>query len=147
MRGAVRWRRTHWTPEALDTLSNEYKCTSMPSRARLCELGEALGVEPRKVRIWFQNQRQRGCPRVADSRRSVTPARSEVPALPMRGTVEDPVVEHLRVLVRHCLEVEGRAPDATDVSSMACLLHLDQAYVSLMVSHLLTRSASHTQSR
>ena len=144
----VRWRRTVWAPDALALLTAEYERSPIPTATRLRELATTLAVPSRNVRIWFQNRRQRGPSspsEVRSRRRSMIKSRSwmVVPAVPMRGAIEDPVVEQLRCLVRYCIETDGHSPNVTDVSSMARLLHLDDAYVTLMVSHLL----SHAQSR
>ena len=142
----VRWRRTFWAPDALALLTAEYERSPMPTATRLRELATTLDVPSRNVRIWFQNRRQRGpsSPSEIRSRRKSAESRSwvVVPAVPMRGAIEDPMVERLRCLVRYCIETDGHSPDDTDVSSMACLLHLDHAYVTLMVSHLLSHAQS-----
>lgn len=55
----VRWAR--WKPSSNDELllSMAYCDTPKPSAMRRDALAMAMGVDERRVRVWFQNQRQR----------------------------------------------------------------------------------------
>lgn len=55
----MRWQRWRVTSETEETLLAELILTPYPTRRTQTELAERLHVTRRRVRVWFQNQRQR----------------------------------------------------------------------------------------
>ncbi|KAH9925712.1 hypothetical protein B0H21DRAFT_712378 [Amylocystis lapponica] len=53
-------RRKKATPAQLKILTDEFARGLYPSTRRRKELAKQLGIPPRSVQIWFQNQRQMG---------------------------------------------------------------------------------------
>lgn len=54
-----RFDRGRWSPLQLKLLRSVYVHTQMPSAEDISSLAYLLDVSVKRVRIWFQNQRQR----------------------------------------------------------------------------------------
>lgn len=76
-----RWQRWNIPPEARATLYTAYSEFPRPTRAQVESLADSIGVTPRRVKVWFQNQRQRNV--------SAVDARAQVLHMTYGYSIED----------------------------------------------------------
>lgn len=91
--------RTSMTPVQIRILSRVLEHTAFPSKSVRARLSKVLGIHPRTVQVWFQNQRQKAKSTMAEARSigraESTPATS--PIVPKHVEDRQPPLQYLGV--------------------------------------------------